>query len=265
MGHVRLGVLPASKKWKEIVSYLTAGDISVAELANKVADACDKSFEKASEDPAFKYTLDLMFKIPLAAQKGDLQAALNEIGISVPDNPSRTDIIGAFAKAVDTQSSKANSDLYPLSKNAGIAVLNEFLSQKPPPPQMDFFAEPKSDVHRNLEKLASPIGFADLTQNYFANLAKENIRYFMDREMPAHVGDGHNFKSIPDLSIFNKSVENHCKEASFIMRPFAETWYAKHRYGSDKPVSSKEISGFSYVAVQKMRKEFHIRNQDGSV
>lgn len=36
MGHVRLGVLPASKKWKEIVSYLSAGNVSVGELANKV-------------------------------------------------------------------------------------------------------------------------------------------------------------------------------------------------------------------------------------
>ncbi len=68
MGHVRLGVLPVSKKWKEIVSYLSAGNISVAELANKVADACDKSFEKATQDPAFKHALNLMFKIPLAAQ-----------------------------------------------------------------------------------------------------------------------------------------------------------------------------------------------------
>jgi len=265
MGHVRLGILPASKKWKEIVAYLSAGDVSVDELANKVADACDRSFEKASDDPAFKFTMDLMFMIPLAAQKNDLRSALSEIGISVPDNPSRTDIIGAFAKAVDTQAAQANSDLYPLSKNAGIAVLNEFLSQEPPAPQMDFFAEPKSDVHRNLEKLATPVGFADLTQSYFSSLAKANIRYFMDREMPSHVGEGGSFKSIPDLSVFDRSVDHHCNEASFIMRTFAETWYAKHRYGSDKPVSSKEISSFAHVAVQKMRKEFHIRNQDASV
>lgn len=53
---------------------------------------------------------------------------------------------------------------------------------------MDFFAKPKSDVHRNLKKLATSVGFADLTQNYFARLAKDNLRYFMERELPAHVG-----------------------------------------------------------------------------
>lgn len=265
MGHVRLGILPASKKWKEIVAYLSAGNISVDELANKVADACDRSFEKASDDPAFQHTMELMYMIPLAAQKDDLRAALSEIGLHVSENPSRTDIIGAFAKAIDGKSIQAQSDLYPLSKNAGIAVLNAFLSQEAPPPKMNFFAEPKSDVHRNLERLATPVGFADLTQNYFATLAKENIRYFMDREVPSHVGESRNFKSIPDLSVFDKSVDHHCKEASFIMRPFAETWYAKHRYGSDKPVSPEEIKGFAHVAVQKMRKEFHIRNQDVSV
>lgn len=265
MGHVRLGILPASKKWKEIVAYLSAGDVSVDELANKVADACDKSFEKASDDPAFQHTMELMFMIPMAAQKDDLRAALSEIGLHVPENPSRTDIIGAFAKAIEGKSIQAQSDLYPLSKNAGIAVLNEFLSQEPPAPQMDFFAEPKSDVHRNLEKLAAPVGFADLTQNYFARLAKDNIRYFMERELPAHVGQNGNYKSIPDLSVFDRGVDHHCKEGSFIMREFAETWYPKLRYHSDKPVSSKDIRSFAYVAVQKMRKELHKRNQDAPV
>lgn len=62
------------------------------------------------------------------------------------------------------------------------------MSQEPPAPQMDFFAEPKSDVYRNLKKLATPVGFADLTQNDFARLAKDNLRYFIERELPAHVG-----------------------------------------------------------------------------
>ena len=268
MGHVRLGVLPASKKWKEIVNYLSVGNVSVGELANKVADACDKSFEKATQDPAFKHALNLMFKIPLAAQHNDLRAALSEIGISVPDNPSRTDVVVGFSKAIEIQQRQSGqpiSDLSELSKSAGIAILNEFLSQQAPPPQMDFFTKPKTDVHRNLEKLASPVGFADLTQDFFASLAKSNIRYFMDREMPSHVRETGDFKSIPDLSVFDRSVENHCKEASFIMREFSQTWYAKHNYASDKPVTEKQISGFADHAIQKMRKEFHDRNQDASV
>ena len=234
-------------------------------IYRQVADACDKAFEKASDDPAFQHTMELMFKIPLAAQKPDLRAALAEIGLNVPENPSRTDIVAAFAKAIDGKSIKAQSDLYPLSKNAGIAVLNEFLSQDAPPPQMDFFAEPKSDVHRKLERLATPNGFADLTQNYFARLAKDNIRYFMDRELSKHVGQNGNFKTIPDLSVFDRSVDTHCKEGSFIMRAFAETWYPKLQYHSGKLVSSKDIRSFAHVAIQKMRKEFHIRNQDASV
>lgn len=120
MGQVRLGVLPASKKWKEIVAYLSAEDVSVDELVNKVADTCDKAFEKASDDPAFQHTMELMLMIPMAAQKDDLRAALSEIGLHVPENPSRTDIIGAFAKAIEGKSIEAQSDLYPLSKMRGL-------------------------------------------------------------------------------------------------------------------------------------------------
>jgi hypothetical protein len=52
MGHVRLGRLPSSRDWRKIVGYVAAGDISVAELADAVADASDKSLMKAIRDPA---------------------------------------------------------------------------------------------------------------------------------------------------------------------------------------------------------------------
>jgi hypothetical protein len=53
MGHVRLGKPPASKKWREIVGYLAEADVCVAELADAVAAASEKSLARATKDPAF--------------------------------------------------------------------------------------------------------------------------------------------------------------------------------------------------------------------
>ncbi len=53
MGHVRLGRLPSSRDWWDIMGHLAAGDISIADLADAVAAASDKSLMKAIRDPTF--------------------------------------------------------------------------------------------------------------------------------------------------------------------------------------------------------------------
>lgn len=90
MGHQRLGKLPATKEWREIIEYIISGKGTVAELANKVFNACDNAFSFASKDPAFKETIHLLCKIPIAAKSDNLISALAELGIKVPENPIPT-------------------------------------------------------------------------------------------------------------------------------------------------------------------------------
>ena len=265
MGHVRLGKLPASKQWKDIVQYLATGDVSVAELAERVSKACDASFAKATQDPAFQKAIHLLCQIPQIAKQEKLSESLAQIGIYVPDNPSRTDIIVGFERALEKEQRSANqniTDLSEMAKHSGIAVLNAIMQKPPPPSQGNLLEEvkEKSGIHRLLESSATPEGFGDLAQNFFADLAKNNIRYFMDRELPHHLGPNGFLKSIPDMTLFDKSVDMHCKEASFIMRTFARDWNAKIHYAENRSVARKDIDRFTRVAVEKLRKEFKYRN-----
>lgn len=43
MGHVRLGSLPRSRAWKEVVGLITAG-ADVSQIANATIRAADKAF-----------------------------------------------------------------------------------------------------------------------------------------------------------------------------------------------------------------------------
>ena len=52
MGHIRLGVLPRSRKWQQVIEELRLGsDVNV--VAAAAADAAEASFQRASTDPAF--------------------------------------------------------------------------------------------------------------------------------------------------------------------------------------------------------------------
>lgn len=263
MGHQRLGILPATKAWREIVAYIANGNVSVGALTGFVLDACDKSFEVASDDPAFKEALYLLCKIPMAAKAENLQVSLKELGIDVPSNPTRTDIVVGFDQAIEKiqhSNTKGITDLSELAKNAGAAVLNTLLAKPPPPPQLELWGEAKSGTHMILREAATPDGFCDLAQSFFATFGKNNIEYFVSRELPRHLGQSGFCQSIPDMLLFEQNNTQHNNEASMIMRTFAREWYAKANYHEKKKLSQKDVAGFASVAITKMRKEYRMRN-----
>ena len=50
MGHVRLGILPKSRKWNQVVTELRLG-AEVEAVAASAADAAERALQAASDDP----------------------------------------------------------------------------------------------------------------------------------------------------------------------------------------------------------------------
>ena len=264
MGHQRLGRLAATKAWRDIVSLIAEGNVSVDTLADAVLDACDKSFALAKDDPAFKEAMYLLCKIPMAAKQEDLAEALQKIGLDVPKNPERTDIIAAFEHAINDVQRNAReglTDLGVMAKEAAISVLNNLLAKPPPPANLELFGEPKSGIHLILKQTATPDGFCDMAQAFYATFGTHNIQYFLDRALPLYLGKSGVCKSIPDMILFEQSNARHNHEASYIMRTFARDWYAKANYQDKKDLTKKDVAGFASIASEKMRKEYRMRNR----
>ena len=76
MGHIRLGTLPRSKKWREVVDLIET-DVLVEEAA---ADASDKNLSRASRDPRFQLASDLLVRLPLLARAPVFEDTLVELG-----------------------------------------------------------------------------------------------------------------------------------------------------------------------------------------
>ena len=80
MGHVRLGVLPASQKWRQVIEHLRLGadaDLIVAAVAN----AAEGSLKRASYDPAFLHSFWLLTQIPLAARSSAFAEDLRRLRV----------------------------------------------------------------------------------------------------------------------------------------------------------------------------------------
>ena len=100
MGHIRLGQLPAGKRWKQVVELLRVGG-GVSQLAAATARAAETELQSAKGDPALAYTVWLLTQLPLAARSPQFAARLGELGFDGGAEQSVLRLVAGFSVAVD--------------------------------------------------------------------------------------------------------------------------------------------------------------------
>src|SRR5215471_15981710 len=100
MGHIRLGTLPNTQKWHQVVS-LIAGGADIERIAAASADAAEHGLEQASQDEGLAQAFWLLTQIPQAARQSNFSERLWELGLSVSSKPTLLEIVAAFTRAVD--------------------------------------------------------------------------------------------------------------------------------------------------------------------
>src|SRR5262245_21891693 len=124
MGHVRLGVLPKSKKWIQVANELRL-DTDIDGVAACAADAAEASLQAASNDPAFLHAFWLLTQVPLAARGGAFEEDMRRLGIRIPEQPGLMDVVAAISDAVDryTREQGGRTDLGEMAQMAAVESL----------------------------------------------------------------------------------------------------------------------------------------------
>lgn len=259
MGHQHLASPPASRNFPAIVKLLFAGNTPDAELVDAVAKEIDVLLRRAVKDPAFVEALWLLARIPQAAKAGNFSEALRAIGVKVPDTPSATDIVVGFDAAIEAAQRARGAgitDLSEMARQAGIAALCSLAQERLPA----LWEPTREDVRTTHATFAAPDKFGELAHRFFANLAERGIQYFLDREIPRHIGPDKLVHSVGDMAVFDGAVRRHCAESAMIMRPFAKDWLGKNVFKEGKDISRRDVAGFAAYASEKIRKELSIRS-----
>lgn len=258
MGHSRLGRLPMTRKWKEVVALLGGDSLSAQSLAEAVANAAISDLEKAANDKTLVAVYQMLANIPQAAKEKDFQSALKKIGIEVSKNPTIYDVAQGMATALDTAAAKngLRTDLGTLAKHAGISTLIEMTTES----STMLWGSTPADMQSGMAAFADTARFGEFSQRFHANLSHGILKYHLDREMPKHVSPTGPFHTIADLRTFDSGLKKHCIEASMIMRPFARDFQGKQyssqtKDGSRPKMDAKKASAFVYVSMKKMANE----------
>ena len=252
MGHVRLGSLPRSRAWKEVVGLITAG-ADVSQIANATIRAADKAFTFVLNDEGFTEAVWLMTQLAIAAKKENLGEHLQSLGVNLPQDTSLPDLSAAVSEALDNklESNGGRSDLGEMSQRALVGALVEHISPKLP----SLFAPGPDDVRAALAALGKKREFGELSRTFFAKLTNESMNYFLSKTLATHLGEGQRFATMNEMGQFEKALNTHCKEASLIVEQFSADWFSKHRYEEGGDISRESSNGFASYALKKMKDE----------
>jgi len=254
MGHIRLGRLPATKKWQQVVALLSRG-ASLEQIAGASAEAAEISIEHARRDPALLQSFWLLTQIPLAARSPDFPDSLKSLGLDVSDSPSLMEIVGAFSAVIDrhVERSGGRTDLGELAQNAAAESLATVVGADLP----TLFGATPEDARLAIGKLAAPDRFARLARDFFARLTQRHLDYYLSREFSNHVGPGHEIGSADAHTTFNAALEQHCREASRIVEAFAGGWFSKTTF--EGGINPDKAGAFVFVALRKIGRELRMR------
>jgi hypothetical protein len=255
MGHIRLGTLPKTQKWNQVVN-LIAGGADVERIAAASADAAEHGLELASQDEGFAHAFWLLTQIPQAARQSNFAERLSELGLSVSSRPTLLEIVAAFTSAVDrhVRESGKRSDLGEMAQHAASETLASLAGRELP----SLFGPTATDVQQALAKLGTSGRFSIVARDFFSRLANRSLGYFLSRELSKHVGPNKRFAAVTDRSDFNAALDLHCREASRIIKEFSGGWYGKSLQ-QERQISRDEARSFAHVAFKKLRAELRKR------
>jgi hypothetical protein len=256
MGHIRLGRLPKTRKWNQVVGLIASG-ADVSRIAAASADAAESGLARASEDEGLAHAFWLLTQIPQAARHPDFSGRLRELGFAgLPSKPTLFDVVAAFTRAVDQHVQKRGqrSDIGEMAQQAASETLASLAGRQLP----TLFGPTATDVQLALAKLGASDRFSTVARDFFSRLTSRTLGYFLSRELSTHVGPHQRFPTVADHSGFLEALDLHCREASRIIKEFSGGWYG-NTLQQEKQISRDEAQRFAHVAFKKLRAELRER------
>jgi hypothetical protein len=262
VGHTRLGSIPKTRRWNELVEEITrpplmgrpvaSAAVIVDSIAARTLDAAQGSLKRAVEDTGVRYTFYLLTQIASASRRPDWETVLSDQhGIRLPQNSTLFDLTAELQAAVDRHLSGTESGATDLSEIAQQAA-GEAIAVLAGLQTTDLFGGSSSDLKRTIRSISSKKGFGQLGQLFFGRFIARFLNFYLSRVTAAGLGSSR-LHDVGDIALFNEALRLHCDQSARIVRDFCGEWYSKTTY--EEGIDLEKTSRFLAVAWRKLRHE----------
>jgi hypothetical protein len=259
MGHERVGYLPKTKRWRDIVADIAnAGGASadVAGIVKQTTDNIRDRFEGMEQDDGLLAAFRFLVSLPVAA-RGDAPAEeLRRLGIDVPTDPSPISLAKALQLCMPQRA--ASLEYARIAQNAAVDAIAVWSGRAERPEDNLFGVASQSfDVWR---KAANGAGFCELSRIFFGKFTERYLNYFLEREASAVLPGVQERETFSDeLNRHVDNVSRHAFETAKITQSFAAGWFNKH--AKEGLPTNASMRGFLRLALGKLREELRREGQ----
>jgi hypothetical protein len=260
MGHTRLGEVPKTRKWNELVRQVAGLNVggsalpaaaSVGAIAARTLDAAQRGLDRAIDDPGVRYTFFLLTQVALASRTSDWEIVLGEHDIRLSDESTVFDFTVEMHGAIDRYISRSSFGATDLSEIAQQAA-GEALASLAGGRTINLFGGNKEELQHAIRTLSTKKGFGELGQRFFGRFVARFLNFYLSRITASALG-GPRLPDLGDVAQFNDALRSHCDQSARIVRDFCGEWYSKTEY--QKGINLENTSRFLAIALKKLRSE----------
>ena len=249
MGHERLGALPKTKRWREIVAEIVAVDAlhsDVPEIARHTLNALGSRYVDLASDAAVETAFG--FLVDMARATAGKQPTA-DIATKSPLN-----IVAELGQRLSA--TKGSLETIEIVRRAAADAIAMW-GRENATTQSELFAD--SAPGNAWRGLGTGAGFCELSRLFFSRLTERYLSYFLDREASA---------ALPNLQARDKfrrqlqahlaDISKHSFETAKITQSFAAGWFNKNA-ATNQPKPA-QIRRFLSYAFTKLRED--LRRED---
>jgi hypothetical protein len=260
LGHIHLATLPQTKKWRQVVDLIATGKPDNDIIAAS-AIAAESDLSRAAQRPVFVDAVQIICLIPFLARQKDFGAQLRLNGIDAGTAPDLASLLSAAQRRLaDTalRTPKASDFDILVSRSLSYAISNTVANSLP-----GLFTATSDDVRVACANLGSSKGFPLLARSFFGHLVERSLRYWLDRHLSTHIGEGRRFPTLDARKNFDVAITTYATEATRIIQEFSSGWYGKTLF-TDRTISPEQAARYGHVAFKKIGEELRRkRDADG--
>lgn len=252
MGHVRIGRLPKTLRWREVVALIDESAPAAA-VAAATAAAAERRLRRLADDPAFGYPVWLLTRVTWAARGETFADDLARLGIALPIDVSPLGTIALLTDHVRSEMASwpGRDNFSELATQAFRQALTDTVARE----GASLFDGDAADVQRAFRAYSTRASYGVLARRFFAAFASRALASFVDRELANHYGSNTPPGSRESAIEFRRELDRHVWQTARIVEDFAGDWYSKHNWESKGRISPEETQRFLAIALRKLRRE----------
>ena len=250
MGHIRLGRLPKTYKWRNVFEAIKSDELNPEILAKAISQSARDEFDSLKGDHSLSFCFWVLASVVSAARTDSFVERLEKLGIKAENINSGLQ----FAKNIAQFISKSLNDFGRPNAFANIAELsvNETFSSIIIKQSKSLFGTTVSDIQTACKKVATKKQFGIISRQFFSTFISRSLQFVTDKEISNSVGKNRSISNTTELLSFQKALSLYCYQSSKIIEDYSGGWFSKQAWQTKNEIPYSAAKGFMAYAIEKV-------------